>query len=66
MPSGPSYRKGSLEGMEAPTPSLEQEDINGTVARSTPDHVDATNATKKHTTSGSIPKPLGAKGHSGT
>ena len=65
MSSGPAYRKGSLEGSEAPTPTREQDDINGTVAKLTPDHTNATNTTKKHVTSGSISKPLGAKGHSG-
>ena len=66
MSSGPAYRKGSLEGSEAPTPTREQDDINGTVAKLTPAHTNAPNTTKKHVTSGSISRPLGAKGHSGT
>lgn len=65
MANGPAYRKGAIEGMEAPMPSATQDDLNGTVAKLTPDHTNATNSTKKHLTSGSIPKPLGAKGHSG-
>jgi len=66
MSTGPAYRKGSLEGSEAPMPAREQDDLNGTVAKLTPDHTNATNTTMKHLTSGSISKPLGAKGHSGT
>ena len=66
MSNGPAYRKGSLESMEAPMPTADQESLNGVNAKPTPEHTNATNTTKKHLTSGSIPRPLGAKGHSGT
>lgn len=64
--SGPAMRKGSLESMEAPMPTADQESINGVVAKATPEHVNATNSTTKYLTSGSTPQPLGGKGHSGS
>jgi hypothetical protein len=66
MANAQAYRKGALEGMEAPKPTADQESLNGTTATPTSDHTNATNTTLKHITKGAIPGPLGAKGHSGT
>ena len=46
-------------------PTKDQEALNGTTAKLTPDHTNASNTTTKHFTSGAISKPLGAKGHAG-
>lgn len=59
-------RSGAAEQMEfTGGGAKEQEALNGTTAKSTPDHVSADNKTSKHLESGKAPGPYGAKGHVG-